>query len=113
MTARRATKRRAPSTPPPRIALELSSSDIDLLDERGLIDTLNFLVREEAVHVGIPLTSLILSGNEKAPDDGIDAKVDSSAKSDWIPTGISIWQFKAYDVTPAEIRRELSAANRG
>lgn len=92
-----------------RTPLEVSSSDIDRLDERGLVDTVNFMLREEAIRCAIPLSALTLSANEKAPDEGIDAKItDVTAASEWIPLGGSVWQFKAYDLTPSAIKNELT-----
>jgi len=107
MTSR--SRRRAPATAASRIAFAITSGEIDQLDERGLQTAVNFLLREEGFRSGIPQDGIVTSENEKARDEGIDASVESpETLSEWIPKGDSCWQFKAYAITPAQIKKELT-----
>lgn len=70
----------------------------------------NRLLTSEAQAAGLTGTSLRTTYREDIGDEGVDAQLDSSSSTDWIPTGVSAWQFKAGDLKPAQCRTELRGA---
>src|SRR6266508_1640704 len=47
---------------------------------------------------------------DSTADGGVDAHIESTAGTAWIPAGETAWQFKRSDLEPAECKEELRGA---
>jgi hypothetical protein len=90
---------------------QVSEQDIEFLDQLQLTDILNRLLKAEAQRYGIPPLSVKTTLRINDPDGGVDARVEHSISvpaTCRIPEGLSVWQYKAGDITPKSIREEES-----
>ncbi len=89
--------------------LQVSEKDIELLDEHQIADIMNRLLKAEAQRYGILPLSIKTTLRIHDPDGGIDARVEHSTRLPFncrIPEGLSVWQYKAGDLTPKSIRED-------
>ncbi len=89
--------------------LQVNEQEIERLNEHQFVDVLNRLLKAEASRYGIPALAVKTTLRINDPDGGIDARVDRSVKlpdTCRIPEGLSVWQYKAGDASPKEIRTE-------
>ena len=77
--------------------LEVNAYDIANLDEYKSTKILEKLFRLELLQNNLNISSLELCTEPKKPDEGIDALIKGPMPEnlDFIPSGISIFQFKA------------------
>jgi hypothetical protein len=88
---------------------EISPEEIELLTPGDFVDFMNHLLRAEASKSQISSTDVRTSLSIYAPDEGIDAAIDSAPKvtSDWLGATPSIWQFRSSKMPASDIRAEL------
>lgn len=86
---------------------EVRAEEIERLDNNRFVDFMNRLLRAEGSAVGILQANIETSVRQYEPDAGIDARVTGASGSEWIPEGLSVWQFKSSDLEPYEIREEF------
>lgn len=86
---------------------EVRAEEIERLDNNRFVDFMNRLLRAEGSAVGILQANIETSVRQYEPDAGIDARVTGASGSEWIPEGLSVWQFKSSDLEPHEIREEF------
>jgi len=87
--------------------LQVSEQDIEHLNKYQLPDIMNRLLKAEARRYGIPPLCVKTTLRIDDPDGGVDARVEHSVglpTVSRIPGGLSVWQYKAGDVTPRKIR---------
>lgn len=80
------------------------------LADEVLRDLLDRLVTAEARARGIPLHSVIVGGNQTAPDGGIDASIGWNGAPDphgWLPRRLTYFQAKAQIMRRGDIAREM------
>jgi hypothetical protein len=87
---------------------ELKPDELGGLDQSEFVDMVNHLIRAEASRRSIPPSGIHTNLRVNEPDAGIDARVDAplSHESQWVPSGVSVWQVKSANVYPGELRDE-------
>ncbi|MBA3867565.1 MAG: hypothetical protein H0X30_00270 [Anaerolineae bacterium] len=88
---------------------QVTERDITRLTNHELRPILNKLLLAEARRYGIPTASVEITSEDNVGDDGIDAQINHTVNVPVdcrIPTGLSVWQYKAGETTPAAIRSE-------
>ncbi len=89
----------------------IRAEEIASLDDRNFSDFMSRLLETEVQQLGIPLDRIDTSCSINDPDDGIDARIrddDNIAGGPWIPSGLSVWQFKSgARLSAAEIAEEV------
>ena len=73
-------------------------------------ELINRLLAAEVAAAGFPAANLRTSYQANVKDQGVDALLEASQKTDWIPAGDSAWQFKAGDLGPKSCAAELGDA---
>jgi CRP-like cAMP-binding protein len=89
--------------------LTIAESDVKHLKNFQLRPLLNHLLKAEAKLHGIPLSVIEITDEDTIADDGIDAQVNNpvTVSPDCrIPYGLSVWQYKAGEISPSDIRNE-------
>src|SRR5712691_3731040 len=91
------------------LPFEVTVDDVSGLNSFEFPDLLNRLLRAETSRIGLLPTNVQTTLRVNDRDGGVDARVrDASSQSDWIPQGLSVWQFKSgADHGPADLRREF------
>jgi hypothetical protein len=90
---------------------DVTPEDIQKLDDGQLRNALRLLIESEANQHRIPLSAIHLGGNQNAKDGGVDARVewvDQSERTNWFPKRLTIFQSKAEDMPPSDLRDELA-----
>lgn len=88
----------------------VTEADVERLDEHDLVRLMNRLLWAEGRNKGIPPDNLYLTQRIHDPDGGVDATTNNEiADSDYIPRGLTVWQFKQTKKYPSEgqLRKEL------
>lgn len=87
----------------------ITEEDISGLPPDQFTDLMNMALRAEARSAGIPQPNVHTNLRVTDPDGGIDAQVSpcSHVKSDFIPEGESVWQYKSGDIRPSAIKKEM------
>lgn len=91
------------------ILFRVTEREIATLANHELRPLLNQLLIAEAKRNGIPLSSIEITDEDNIGDDGIDARIEHTvnvAEECRIPTGLSVWQYKAGKVAAPGIDRE-------
>jgi hypothetical protein len=70
----------------------------------------NELLRAEAADAGLEGGSLVTTELENVGDGGVDASLEATVSTKYLPKGRSAWQFKAGDLPPAKCTKELRDA---
>lgn len=89
--------------------LQVTEREITHLSSHELRPILNELLLAEARRYRIPSASVEITSEDNVGDDGIDARIDHTINVPSecrIPTGLSVWQYKAGATTPATIKLE-------
>jgi len=86
---------------------EIRVEEIERLDNIRFVEFMNRLLRTEGAAAGISQNNIETSIRQYEPDGGIDARVTGASGSEWIPEGLSVWQFKSTDLEPREIQKEF------
>lgn len=90
----------------PNPLFQIDEQDVENLNEPQFVDVVNRLIKAEAGRYGIPPFDVKTTLRLNDPDGGIDARVEHSLSLPAIcriPEGVSVWQFKAGDVSPKKI----------
>jgi hypothetical protein len=97
------------------LVMEISAREIEDLEPPQFIDFVNSLISAEAHVLGIPTTDLKLNSYTTGSDGGVDGSIDDSGmhgNNEWVPSGLSIWQFKTdrshTNATPSKLKEEAS-----
>ncbi len=88
---------------------QVTERDIIRLTNHELRPILNKLLLLEAQRYSIPTASVEITSEDNVGDDGIDAQINHTVNVPVdcrIPVGLSVWQYKAGEITPAAIRNE-------
>jgi hypothetical protein len=91
-------------------AFEITKELVAHLADEPLRELLDRLITTEARKTGVPVSGIVVGGNQTAPDGGVDASVswlDSPDPSDRLPRRKIYYQCKAQAMGPAEIGREM------
>jgi hypothetical protein len=95
--------------------MEISAKEIEDLEPPQFIDFINSLINAEAHLLGIPTTKLKLNSYITHGDGGVDGRIDDLEKhgnNEWIPSGLSVWQFKTdrshTNASPSKLKEEAS-----
>lgn len=86
---------------------EVSEQEIENLNQYQFADILNRLLKAEAQRYGIPPLSVTTTLRINDPDGGVDARVEPAVNlpdTCRIPEGLSVWQYKAGEIGPKDIR---------
>lgn len=86
---------------------EIRVEEIERLDNVRFVEFINRLLQTEGFAAGISQNNIETSVRQYEPDGGIDARVTGASGSEWIPDGLSVWQFKSTDLEPHEIQNEF------
>ncbi len=89
---------------------EIRQKEIELLEDVQLVDLMNHLLSAEADKIGIPPNKVRTSLRINDPDAGVDAEIvgqEGLGERRWIPSGLSIWQFKSGGISPGDIKPEF------
>ena len=70
----------------------------------------NDLLSAEVARAGMFGHQLQINEQYNTSDGGVDAAMESSIETGWLPVGDSVWQFKSSDLSPKECRTELEGA---
>ncbi|WP_297858312.1 hypothetical protein [Elioraea sp.] len=91
---------------------DVSASDIADLDDAALRRLVAELCRAELAAAGLPTSAVTDGGDQRAPDDGVDVRVDVAGTPedlDFIPHGTSLFQVKQQmTFRDRDIRTEMS-----
>ena len=90
--------------------LEITSKDINKLNEIQLTDLILRLLRMEAQKYRIPTSSISGSLEIKAADGGEDAHIkwcNGPENTNWIPNRETLFQCKAEDIGPTKCEKEI------
>jgi hypothetical protein len=95
------------------LLLEISAKEISDLDPFRFVELANHLIGAECDKLGISPYKVLTSGEINVADEGIDARIDDSEKKGderYIPSGLSVWQFKSgkASATPKKLEREVT-----
>ena len=71
----------------------------------------NRLLELEVRASDIPGRNLEITYNITTPDGGVDADLKSDVETDWVPSGHTVWQFKATNPGPKDCKKELKKAS--
>src|SRR5262249_32270586 len=88
---------------------QVTEREITQLANHELRPILNDLLLAEARRYGIPVSLVEITTQDNVADGGVDARIDHtvSVPDDCrIPTGLSVWQYKAGDTSPGNIKEE-------
>lgn len=83
--------------------------EIERLNQFDLTSLMNKILRTELSKANLRQAGLKLSLNVLAGDDALDATIEDPVPSghQWLPEGISGWQFKAEDITPKRLKEDV------
>lgn len=87
----------------------ITEREITTLSNYELRPLLNQLLLAEARSYGIPASYIEVTQEDNISDDGIDVRIEHSVKVPEecrIPTGLSVWQYKAGAATASDIGSE-------
>jgi hypothetical protein len=93
--------------------LEIDNSHIEKLNTEQFLKLLRLLLYLEASNIGIPFSDVSVPLNINSSDEGEDASITwelfdkSEKKSEWIKRNYTIFQSKAYSITPAKCFAEI------
>jgi hypothetical protein len=88
---------------------EVTPKEVSDLTQDDFIRVMNALLMMEARRRQIPPDKLDLSWRARVRDGGVDASVDATGHHpNWAPDGYSIWQFRAGEQGPSDIRDEVT-----
>ncbi len=90
--------------------LSIDPRTLQQLDSGRFHCLCNTLLRLESYICGIEQRFIDTTVNEREPDGGIDARLDARTAekpSNWIPEGISAWQYKSGRFAHTQLRKEL------
>lgn len=85
-------------------------SQMEGLDGSAFAELVGRLLEAELASAGLAGAALTQTYRTNAPDEGVDAGLDSDRATAWIPLGQSAWQFKAGNLAPAACKAELLGA---
>lgn len=77
----------------------------------GFTTLINRLLASEVQRAGMLQHQLLIDDQGPVPDGGVDARLDATRETSWLPGGASAWQFKSGDLPPAKCRKELKGAS--
>lgn len=89
---------------------EINVEQIKSLDDNQLTRLLQKLLESEAVQFKIPLSSITLSTEIKAPDGGEDGRIRWEGKptnTNWLPNNFTSFQVKAKQMGPTDCANEI------
>ena len=89
---------------------EVRSDEIQQLNNYQFRDVVNRLLRVEAARHDVAMAQVDTSLRDNDPDAGIDARViaPEPLHSHWLPSGLSVWQYKAGKIRLEEVEREFN-----
>lgn len=88
--------------------LEITSTEVDALNQFRLTEVLNLVLRAEGSRARIPPSEIQTSLRINDPDGGVDARLPAPHEpSRWLPAEPSVWQFKTGNVRQADVIEEL------
>ncbi|MCA0028172.1 MULTISPECIES: hypothetical protein [unclassified Mesorhizobium] len=88
---------------------EVTSDQVERLDESQVVDLLRRLISAELNKNSIPLRSGTAPAQITIPDGGDDARVSWSGgpnESDWLPSRFTVFQSKKGTTSPAQLKAE-------
>jgi hypothetical protein len=88
---------------------EVTGPEVAALGDR-FSQFVNLLLEQETATVNMSGHLLRTNYKENIPDGGVDAGLEGSPGTRWLPVGDSAWQFKRVDLAPADCKTELSGA---
>jgi len=95
--------------------MEISGKEIEDLDPAEFVELVNSLLYAEAHRLKIPPTQLKLNSYTTGREGGVDGRIEDTEKlgdSRWIPSGLSVWQFKSdrsgNNTLPGELKQEAA-----
>lgn len=95
--------------------MEISAREIEELDPAEFVEFVNSLVNAEAHQLRIPVTELKLNSYTTGREGGVDGRIEDAGRlgnNQWIPPGLSVWQFKTdrsgRNALPCELKIEAS-----
>ncbi len=93
------------------MVFQVTTEQIESLNEKQLVDLINKLLRIECEKFSIPVSCISITNNLKAADDGEDASVIWTASTpintDWITSKCTVFQIKAETMGPARCKEEV------
>lgn len=91
------------------LLLQITERDISILTNHELRPLFNQLLFSEARRYGIPLSCIEITDVDNIGDEGIDARIEHTEDVPdecRIPSGLSVWQYKATEATASDITTE-------
>ncbi len=76
----------------------------------GFTTLINRLLTLECKRTGMCRYELQVDYQGNIGDGGVDARLEATQGTDWLPDGVSAWQFKSGDLPPAKCKEELRGA---
>jgi len=98
------------------MAFEITAKEIAGLDPLRFVDFANHLILAECDKLSISPAAAKTSSEINVPDEGIDARIDdgkTTTEDRWIPSGLSVWQFKTGKAATRPGRLAKDAAKLG
>lgn len=89
--------------------LQISTGQIKRLDSDQTRELIHQLAKAELRERGLPVSGVLAGGEGRAPDGGIDVRVEprSHRELDFIPRPETVFQAKAEKMTASRIRQEM------
>ncbi len=91
---------------------DVTADDVQRLNNVQLRDVLRLLLEAEARQRGIPQAAIFIGGDQNAADGGVDGRVEwvgDPEPAGWVPCRKTLFQSKAEEMAPADLRRELAS----
>ena len=87
---------------------EIAAREVSQLDGSLWQHFVRELLRIEAAEVHLPVRSVESSELVMVGDGGVDAatRVDGESQSEWIHSNVSVWQCKAGEAAPSELKKD-------
>jgi hypothetical protein len=95
---------------PPLGPFDITPEQVTRLGSTSFAEFVNRLLDLERRANDIPGRDLQITYNITTADGGVDAALTSAVDTGWVPSGRTIWQFKATNLNKASCRKEMKNA---